>query len=263
MKSQAVTFENPPINEVVVSTYFNPQLVDLQPEHIGLFWGEIKEDFPSVHQQPPVGDTTILTSRELFPMPRYWFIAEDGINLIQIQRNAFMFNWRRRKDEYPGFHNHIKPAFDKYYDIFSEFIRREIKNDLSVDLCELAYVNTLERCEYWSGPQDTMKVIPSFSIMHSGIDASESLWFNRQDAYEVSSGLQLNIGIRSGVVREQQQNTPALVFEIKAGGRPGRVEKPKADRWFERAHDAITQCFLGITSRDIQDHYWKPAKATP
>ncbi len=260
MKSPSIPFENPPVSEVLVSTYFNPPLSDLRNEHIGLFWAEIKDAFPSVLQQPLVGMGPDVIVGETFPMPRYWFIAEDDINLIQIQRNAFMFNWRRRKEEHPLFYNDIKPTFDKFHGIFSEFIRRELDaNELTVDLCELAYINTLERCEYWAGPQDTTKVIPSFSILKLDVDESESAEFNCNYACEISTDMQLKVGIRSGV-KTNQQNAPVLIFEIRASGRLGQVEKSRADEWFERSHVAITKCFLDITNREIQNRYWKPVE---
>ncbi len=262
MKSPSRPFGNPPVTEVVVSTYFNPPLSALRSEHIGLFWAKVKEEFPVVRQQLPVGIGPDVIPDEPFPMPRYWFIAEDDINLIQIQRNAFMFNWRRKKEDYPLFYNDIKPAFDKYHGIFSEFVRREVDdNNLKIDLCELAYINTLEACDYWAGHHDTRKVIPSFSIVESGVNASESGEFNCNYAYELSADMHLKVGIRSGV-KAQQQSAPVLIFEIRASGRLGQVEKSRADEWFERSHSAITKCFLEITSRDIQNRYWKPVEKT-
>ena len=258
MASQSIVFENPPINEVVISTYFNPLLSDLRSEHIGLFWEKIRNEFPVVRQQPPVGIIgSEVSTNEPFPMPRYWFIADDEINLIQIQKNAFIFNWRRRDDEYPRFHRNIKPTFDKYYGLFSEFVRTELDTELTIELCELNYVNALERCEFWTGPQDTPTVIPSFSILTPGIDFSSSPEFNCNYAYGDATDLQLNINIRSGVTA-QQENVPVLIFEIKASGRVGQIAKPGTDEWFERAHDAIIRCFVGMTSPDIQNKYWKP-----
>ncbi len=170
MMSQSIAFKHPPVDEVVVSTYFNPPLSDLRSEHIGLFWGKIREDFPVVSQQPPVMSqqspvevVQSINADEPFPMPRYWIVSEDETELIQIQKSAFMFNWRRRDDEYPRFHRSIKPAFDGYYGLFSEFIRTEINmTEPLIDLCELTYINVLEPCEYWTGPQDTKKVLPAF-----------------------------------------------------------------------------------------------------
>lgn len=252
----SIVFKNPPVNEVVVSTYFNPQLSDFRGEHVGLFWERIREDFPVARQQPPVGIGLDTVSDEVFPMPRYWFIADDDINLIQIQKNAFMFNWRRRDDTYPRFHGDIKPTFDKYYGFFSEFIRKDIQiEEPVIDLCELTYINALERCEFWDGPQDTKKIIPSFPILAPGIGVLGSPEFNCNYGYRIATDLQLSISIRSGVIA-QQADTPVLIFEIRARGRLGEAAKSEADDWFERAHDSIVNCFVAVTSREIQKEYW-------
>ena len=259
MALQSIVFENPPINEVVISAYFNSPLSDLRSEHIGLFWEKIRNEYPVVRQQPPVGIIgSEVSANEPFPMPRYWFIADDETNLIQIQKNAFIFNWRRRDEEYPRFHRNIKPTFDKYYGLFSEFIRTELNiADPTIGFCELNYVNALERCEFWSGPQETSTIISSFSILAPNINFSDSPDFNCNYAYKITNDLQLNINIRSGVTA-QQQDVPVLIFEIKASGRVGQITKPGTDEWFERAHDVIIECFVGMTSPDIQERYWKP-----
>lgn len=252
-----LTLKKPPINEVVVSSYFNAPLDNLRSEHIGLFWEKIKNDFPKAKQQMPVNQGVDFLLDEFFPMPRYWFISRDDTGLIQIQKNAFMFNWRLRNgNPYPRFHEHIKPAFDKYYGVFDQFIRTEVsKEGLAIDLCELTYVNTVEQCEFWAGSEDTKKVIPSFSITKPGISTSGTTSFDCKYRHNVSKDLQLNINIRSGV-KPQQSNAPVLIFEIRANGRIGGVPKTVADEWFHRAHDSINECFKHMTSQDIQKNYW-------
>jgi hypothetical protein len=46
---------------------------------------------------------------EIYPMPRFWLEAEDGTILMQIQKNAFLFNWRKREAQYPHYEN-VKAA---------------------------------------------------------------------------------------------------------------------------------------------------------
>ena len=264
-----IAFKKPPINEVVVATYFTPPLSTLRSEHIGLFWQTIRDEFPIARQQPPVAlpnEIVALTPEvandEFLPMPRYWFIADNEINLIQVQKNAFMFNWRRRDQGYPRFHRNIKPMFDKYYGRFNEFLRKDLNTeDPTVDLCELSYINALERCDFWDGPDATATVIPSFSILAPDIDTAGTAAFNCNYVYKMSTDLQLNIGIRTGVAT-QQQNKPVLVFEIKASGRVGEIAKPATDEWFERAHDAILKCFLSITSGDVRTRFWEAVEET-
>lgn len=255
-----VRFENAPINELVIATYFNPPLFMLRSEHVGLFWSKIRSKFPVAEQQAPVGGAEAFQhiSGELFPMPRFWFVAEDKVNLIQIQKNAFIFNWRRQDAHYPHFAENLKPAFDKYYRLFEDFVRQDADvQDMKIDLCELTYINTIEACEYWQGPHDTTKVIPSFAMLETGIEASAAPAFNCTYVYVLTKDLQLRVGIRNAQATAKPE-TPVLVLEIKASGRLGQVGKSVADAWFERAHEAIIDCFLSVTSKDIQNTYWKP-----
>ena len=127
-----VRFKNPPINELVIGAYFDPPLTALRNEHIGLLWSQMREEFPTVEQRPPIGgvaegqEAIITIGGELMVMPRFWFVSEDEINLIQVQKGAFLFNWRKRKTEYPHFSEHLKPYFDRYFTMFDEFIGEEV-----------------------------------------------------------------------------------------------------------------------------------------
>lgn len=248
-----VHFDNPPINEVVIATYFDPPLTALRSEHIGLFWQEIRDAFPSVQQRPPtappIPPPTDTEDVEFFPMPRYWFIAVDDINLIQVQKDAIMLNWRHRGVGYPGY-SRIKPVFDRYYTVFGDFVAAEFGIGLGVNSCELTYVNVLEQSELWSAARDTERVINSFWVPDAGFHIPEYPDFNCRFSYQVADDLRIDVAIRSAA---QQPNVPALVFEIKATGHPEPQTKSRADTWFDRAHDTIASCFLRLTTLEVQE----------
>ncbi len=258
MSAQPTVFANPPVNEVIVSTYFDPPLTELLSEHIGLFWAEIRDDFTQVKQQPPLPGRQSIVANETFPMPRYWFIANNEINLIQIQRNAFIFNWRRRDEDYPRYHNDIKVNFDKYFGVFTKFLdEKGIATEPTVDMCELSYINSIESCEYWNNPDHTPNVIPSFSNFDLRLDTKGSKGFNCNFLFDIEADMNLNIGISSKASTDQPSSN-RLMFEIRAQGRFSRVAKSATEDWFERAHGTIEQCFLKMTASEIQHRYWKP-----
>ena len=250
----SVYFKKPPVNEVVIATRFGPTL-ELRSEHIGLFWSQIRNEFPIIKQQPPVD--MVHFSNEIFPMPRYWFIAKDEAVVIQVQKNAIMFNWRRPDDgaTYPRYRS-IKPRFDRYFAMFQDFICKEVSQDeITIDLCELTYVNTIQQCRFWRGPQDTNKILPSFSSLSIGIDDYDLSDVNCNFFFHATGELRLQVGVRSGV-SVTGPNVPILVFEIKATEQVGNITKSKADAWIDRAHMAVMDCFLGMTSQSIQTEYW-------
>lgn len=238
----------------MIAVYFKPAL-ELSTEHVGLYWSRIKSEFPVARQQLPVG-TEIPVSADVFPMPRYWFIADDGASLIQIQKNAFMFNWRRQDDVYPRYRS-IKPRFDKYYDRFLDFVRTDVQSiEPVIGRCDITYVNTIQRCSYWQGPQDTYKVIPTVPLLMQGSDRWSSAGFECNFAFRTENTMHLQIAVRSGQAA-QDPSVPILVFEIKAAEQVGSVSKSEADDWFDRAHDVVMDCFLGMTSHRVQTEHWE------
>lgn len=248
-----VYFDSPPVSEVVLATYFKPAL-DLRTEHVGVYWSQIKSEFPLTRQQPPVG-AEMLGGADVFPMPRYWFIAEDGVSLIQVQKNAFMFNWRRQDEMYPTYRS-IKPDFDKQYTRFVDFVRTEVPSELTIGLCELTYVNSVRQCEYWQGPQDTKKIIPSFSMLLDGRDRWSSAGFESNFVFRMESAMHMQVSIRSGIT-VQEPRVPILIFEVKASEEVANIKKSEADDWFDRAHGVIMECFLDMTSQRVQKEHWK------
>ena len=47
-----ITFQSPPINELVIGIRF-PPVLELKAQHIGIYWQSIRDRFPECVQQPP------------------------------------------------------------------------------------------------------------------------------------------------------------------------------------------------------------------
>ena len=257
MTAPTVAFNNPPISEVVIATYFNPPLVEFQSQHVGVFWEKIKNEFPAAQQQIPLGIGSPVAPNEPFPMPRYWFVTEDDVYVMQIEKEAFLFNWRRRGNRrYPGFNGEVKPAFDRLYGKFEAFLRQEVGiQEISVDLCELSYVDTIERCDNWRGPSDTRYVFPYFSNLLPSTDDAPGLAFDCSYAHLIRENLAISVRMRT-MVDTQRSNESVLALEMKANTRFGGVHKTETDDWFQHAHDAILKYFVEMTNEEIHRKYW-------
>lgn len=259
-----VRFKNPPVNELVIGVYFDPPLIDLRSEHIGVFWERVKGTFPKVEQRPPTVYPNILTTNnnEVFPLPRYFFTNEKERILLQLQKSSFFLNWGKGNSDYPHFKESLKPAFDKYYTIFSDFAVQVTDTELlQIGSCELTYVNIIGRNEYWNGPQDTSVVfpflqLPEINSTSEGIPTCEHTYF-----YQFDSDILVKISIKD-TIEDSKTNEPVLFFELKAICLQAVSTKSCADSWFDRAHDALLYCFLHTTSDDIQKKYWLPEVIT-
>ena len=262
-----VRFKNPPINELVIGAYFDPPVIALRSEHIGLLWSRFRSEFPKVEQREPIlvgihrhASPEIMANEFPF-MPRFWFVSEDETNLIQVQKNAFLLNWRKRKAEYPHFSEHLKPCFDSYFAVFNEFLREDVGvSDLGIGACELTYIDVIDPCEYWQGPQDTSRLIPSFAVPDCATAPGVAPAFNCMYRYEIEPNCQLQIAIRTAEATGDP-NSPRLILEFKTLGRPGSVAKSDLDAWYDQAHDAIVARFLSMTDEHVQRTHWIPEEA--
>jgi uncharacterized protein (TIGR04255 family) len=241
-----IKFSTPPINELVIAVYAKPPLVNLRAEHAGMFWSLIRSDFPQISQQSPLG-LEFGFGEEVYPMPRYWFTAADDVTLIQIQKTAFIFNWRKKGSDYPHFDS-VKKQFDRFFQIFLDFLRQEkIAQEFSIASCELTYVNVVNPNPLWSGVVDTANIFPGFRLV--GADGLTPRNFNCTFETAPSEDITLLTNMRSAR-SAAASSEPALYFELKASGLTKDTAKSTADDWFERAHITIGDYFLRVTSAD-------------
>jgi len=127
----AVKFSNPPVVEVACSVLFKT-LPSFRAAHVGLFWQGIREAFPRLEEAPPIppileGAPNLQPQVQfelahIPPMRRSWLLNNDGSNLIQIQQDRFIFNWKKvgDADRYPSYSVVIK-EFEKHLSEFQTF----------------------------------------------------------------------------------------------------------------------------------------------
>ncbi len=254
-----VQFKHPPINELIIGAYFDPPLSTLRSEHIGLLWSKFREEFPKVEQKEPMVIRPPAPSDEFFLMPRFWFVSEDETYLIQVQKDAFLLNWRKRESDYPHFNEQLKPSFDRYFAVFEEFLQKDVgwESGLRINHCELTYVDLIEPCDYWRSPQDTPKLIPSFTMPKWWHNCDTEPSFSCVYRYALESDLQLTITLRTAET-VTEPNEPRLIIEFKAIGILGGVSKSHTDAWYVKAHDIILNSFLEATNKEVQQNLWIP-----
>ncbi len=164
-------FDKPPVDEVILGTQFE-RLSGLQAPHLGLVWGRFREMFPRVAQKEPIsrateqfgppvnGQITVELSQD-YATPRCWFIAADDSQLIQVQQDRFLHNWRKREDDYPRY-SHLRERFMEELGQLSDFVREEGIGPLHHDQCEVTYSNVIV-LEEGDGFAGVAKVSPLLS----------------------------------------------------------------------------------------------------
>lgn len=251
-----VKYKNPPISELAMGLYFREPIIKFRSEHVGVYWSKIKDEFPNSVQNMMIGSVQIQVPDEIFPMPRFWFMTRDNVYLIQVQRNAFIFNWRRQNEEYPHYEP-LKRKLDEHFTIFQRFCEEQFSiSHIDIERCELSYINLISDEQYFSSFSDTKDVVPSFEPLSFETTEKVLNSFNLSYVYSCDENIALTVSLQTR--RHKETDKDVLYLELKSSGALSQHTKSEADLWFDRAHNAIGDAFNGLTNRDVQRQHWQP-----
>ncbi|MBU1866261.1 MAG: TIGR04255 family protein [Actinobacteria bacterium] len=145
------TFENPPVVEQVLAVRFAPLDAFTSP-YLGSFWSRVESDFPIAFERGPydmplerLGDALPRGGIEFTVGPppaktRAWLVSADDERLIQIQRDFFAYNWRKRKGDYDRYEVG-RDNFAKYFREFEAFLADKGLGEIGPRQCEVTYIN--------------------------------------------------------------------------------------------------------------------------
>ena len=250
-----IKFKNPPIDEIVCGVRFDA-IKSLQSGHFGVLWQKFRPDFPKIEDQNLVVSLSKedLENPDRLPLPRVWFIHRDENELIQVQRNCFLHNWRKRQpdDKYPGYEK-IVENFENYLSRFQEFLIEESLGHLVPKQYELTYIDFIPKGQGWESPVDLEKIYPNLlSLTKQGMLLNNIKGINWQIILDLPNGLgEVVISIRNA---QRVSNKQELIhMEFKAVS--NQAYQPMRG-WFDDAHNAIMNLFCNLISDEIQKEYW-------
>lgn len=252
------SYRNPPVIEVVCGLRFQP-LEPFKIPHIGLFWTKVLSDFPNCEHAPPLsfGPETFDPSSGL-PIPRIWLINEKDNRLIQIQKDAFLYNWRKRSEDepYPRYKSIIRP-FKKYLNDFSKFLKEhKISPIVPID-CELTYINHITVEHGWKPGSQVGKFLPDVwwrARRGRFLPRPATIVWRARVPLPEDNG-QLIIKLEQGT--RKIDNVPILKLELSARGLGADKTLKSVWNWFEVAHEWIVRGFADLTSFEVQERVWK------
>jgi len=149
-------FKAPPVTEVVLGVQFNTIERFLSP-HLGLVWERFKSNFPHIEERPsiPPSFETFGAHPQLFPaiglqiitvaeMPRVFFINSDKTQLLQVQKDRFLHNWRKVETggTYPRFERMLE-TFESGFRTFVDVVAELNLGTVTPNQCEVSYINQI------------------------------------------------------------------------------------------------------------------------
>lgn len=232
-------FGDPPVSEVALSVQFET-LKLLRANFIGFLWDVFRAEYPHYQEQAPLNPVierfgAPATSRtqvslemmQTPPLPRCWFLNDegDGTELIQVQQDRFVHNWRKLGDDekYPRYEKHIRPTFKVGLEKFRDFLEREKIGELIPNQCEVTYINHILSGRGWNHHGEIDKVLSVVENCHSSAflppleDGRIELRYVMSDPAGQPIG-RLHINLQPGY--RKSDATPLYLLTLTARGKP-------------------------------------------
>jgi uncharacterized protein (TIGR04255 family) len=263
-----VNFKNPPVVEVACSIHFStPPERPIRAGHIGLYWQTVHDGFPELQEQPPI--PPILEPPSGQPashqiniqfggqIPRAVLVSPGGRNLIQIQNDRFIYNWKSVPADpvYPRYEK-IFSEFSLHFTGFRTFLKKNDLGDPSYKQFELSYVNHV-------GPNSGLKVVGENGVLVDHIRSTVGKrflpapeGFNWITSYPLpeNSG-RLHIAAQTVYVPPSMERNVRIA--ITARGISSDVSEAGKDAWFNTAHEWVTKAFADSTAEVLQKTVWE------
>ncbi|MFL6799244.1 MAG: TIGR04255 family protein [Xanthobacteraceae bacterium] len=256
-------FERPPVTEVILSLQFGA-LEKLKSYHIGLLWTLFRNEYPNISEQStiePVFETFgkvasdgLSVRLEQFltpPLPRYWLEKNGEPDLLQVQQDRIIHNWRKRDGEliYPRYET-LRDRFSKEVDRFSDFVKKEQIGEIRPNQCEVTYSNVILSV----GGEHIHDRFEEISPLWRG-ELSEETDAEFEDArvqlrfklVEASKHVgRVHVVFQPAVLRSDPSKQ-AIRLDITARGRPREETVASAFQFFDFGRRAVVKMFAAVT----------------
>lgn len=256
-------FKRPPIFEQAIALVFE-RLQNFAIVDPGLFWSEVREEFPLSETAP-----RLATSVELFDspetqvtfsalpavqLPRTVFKTDPEGELIQLQDDKFVFNWVRSSDEaqYPRFETTSARLWELYAR-WSRFCSERYGATPQLKQCELTNVNVVPVKDFGEDFADMHRafVVDPFEWKVPGLVAET---YVRQRVHRIVNEGGDALGRLHSVISPVfgANDEKAFHFELTARSLPTIRTDEQAKDFFELAHIMINAAFLASVTEHMR-----------
>jgi uncharacterized protein (TIGR04255 family) len=266
-------FNKPPVVEVVLAVQFQ-QLAGMHVGHLGAVWQRFQSKFSRVQQQPRFPHT--IERRGVQPpepfnfaslmspmdgIPRMWLLTANDCELLQVQPDRFMRNWRRYHDgqiAYPSYDGHIRPGFVEDFANFSAVIEDLQLGPLIVDQCEVTYVNHIDGAGVWEEFSQLGRVFKGWDATYprsidGGADNNVAVRMRREVADDHGEFVgHFFIELDSAyALRPAGAMTPVFQLQLSIRGRPLGEGTDGVMLFMDFAHKIIVNSFADLTTPEM------------
>jgi uncharacterized protein (TIGR04255 family) len=261
-------FSHPPVVEVALSIQFEP-LAGFRVAHFGLFWAQIRDRFPKAQEQPALPPTVErFGARVQVPQlqfsvgvisPRCWFLDRDETELLQLQSDRVIHNWRKLDREsapYPHYGT-LRDKLRQEFSAFAQFVERENIGKAVPNQCELTYINHIFLDSKAGDQPDVTKVIAPWQGRYSDSFLKTPASLNATLSFVIpgAAGPAGRLYITVAPSLRASDNRPLIVLQTICRGAPDGPDSEGAFRFLDQAHEWAVRGFASITTPDMHSRW--------
>jgi len=260
-------FKTPPVTQVALAVQWEP-IPMMHAAHLGMVWERYRDMYPDVAHQtelPPMAEHLGLGQSDRpnisfgpdAPGMRLLFGADHSADLIQVQADRFVRNWRRIEggQKYPGYSEHIRPGFVKDLKKLLSFLEDQKITPWKPNLCEISYVNTIGSSEFCVSHSQIGRLFNGFVTFpqlngwakpeHAGFGMSYTLDDNQ------SFVGRLHINCAPSVLPQTGEEVFNISLTVR--GRPFTADLPGALSFLDMGRSYIVNSFTQLTSSEAHE----------
>ena len=193
------------------------------------------------------------------PGTRCWFKNSAGTQLLQVQRDRFIHNWRKNgtQEAYPRYEQ-LRREFAEELQAFVAFVQAERLGILTPNQCEITYVNHIVPGGIWESHSELSKVLAVFcdarpdTFLGQPENSSVSMRFVIQNAKNQPIG-RLHISV-DPVYRSEDQ-MPMWQMTLVARGGPQTADVTGVLDFLDMGREQIVRGFASLTTQAMHDSW--------
>lgn len=259
MMADDPSFASPPVVEMALGVQFR-RLHGLRGITLGPLREQWRASYPRVEEQPPLAPAiegpavaALTLQLGLGPLPaiRHWFLSEDDAELVQIQNDRLIVNWRQGDppNPYPRY-PHMRELFERRVRELAAFVEEHELGSLEIVQAELNYINAVD-------PPDGQ--LGDVEHLLRGWDPPAAHHLGAPEQARV--GLVFAIpGMGQPPVRmyvdvnpaQRPDGSPTLFLTLTARGAPYSGTIDATLDFMDQGHDHLVRSFMELTAEPIQ-----------
>ena len=251
--SELPDFTDPPLKEVAIGVQFQP-LPNFTQAGVGYFWNKIRSKYPKTQDQPRLESQGLefgLREQNSFqieilgsaPIHRAWFTSADDQDLLQIQEDRLIHNWRYNKATYP----HFPSLLERFLSDLQ--VLEAAANELDIaPVCylsaEVTYVNWIQQAQSSGFLEFGPDLSPALGLCTNQSWAGQ---FSMTTPFDAQANLiaRKQPGLRSGSEMEEGVGL-TLTYQAQI------QERSQLDAVLLAGRQAIDSAFLDLTNDEMQ-----------